>query len=240
MSRYQALLFDLCDTLVHFDAERLPLIEINGRPTHSTALAIHQALTATASIPFDEFYTCLLSVTAEIAAARDRDHREITSHERFRRALARLGTDARSEATDRLVAAHMTRLAEALVLPPHHRNILEALGKDHRLAIVTNFDHAPTVRDVLKRDRIESCFDVVVISGEVGWRKPHRLIFEAALERLGLEPEAAFFVGDNYDLDVVGASGVGMAAAWYARGQLLEARSGYPIISDLADLHRLL
>jgi hypothetical protein len=31
-----------------------------------------------------------------------------------------------------------------------------------------------------------------------------------------------------------------MAAAWYARGQLLEARSGYPIISDLADLHRLL
>lgn len=239
MPRYRALLFDLCDTLIHFDAERLPLIEIDNRPTRSTALVIYQALAAPASIPFDTFYAALLAVTDEIATARERDHREVTSHERFRRVLTRLGAKTGPEVADRLVAAHMTRLADALVLPPYHREILETLGKTHRLAIVSNFDHAPTVYDLLKRDRIESSFDVVVISGELGWRKPHRLIFETALERLGVSADQALFVGDNFEMDVLGASQAGIAAVWYTRGQTVEPPSDHPQVTDLADLVRL-
>jgi putative hydrolase of the HAD superfamily len=43
---------------------------------------------------------------------------------------------------------------------------------------------------------VEIC-DVVVISGEVGMRKPDRDIFDLTLERLKLEPEACVFVDDH-------------------------------------------
>ena len=240
MSRYRAILFDLCDTLVHFDAERLPLIEVGGQPTHSTAQAIHRALTARPHIPFDTFHACLLAVTAEIAAARELDDREVTSQERFQRVLTRLGAEASPAAADRLVAAHMTRLADALVLPPHHLEVVASLGRTHRLGIVTNFDHAPTVHDVLARDGLSRHFTVVVISGEVGWRKPHRILFDAAIERLGVRADEALFVGDTYELDVVGATAAGLAAAWYTRGRAADRETSHPVIADLADLNRLL
>jgi HAD superfamily hydrolase (TIGR01549 family) len=239
MSRYRAVLFDLCDTLVHFDAERLPLIEVEGQPTRSTAQAIHRVLTAVPPVPFDAFHTCLVAVTAEIATTREVDYREVTSRERFQRVLTRLGAEASHEAADRLVAAHMTRLADALVLPPHHLEVVASLGRTHRLGIVTNFDHAPTVRDVLARDGLSGHFEVVVISGEVGWRKPHRMLFDAALERLGVRADEALFVGDNFELDVVGATQAGLAAAGYRRGRAADRETSHPVIADLADLRRL-
>jgi putative hydrolase of the HAD superfamily len=60
--------------------------------------------------------------------------------------------------------------------------------------------------------------DVIVFSGEVGFRKPQPEIFLHALEQLGVEPENAMFVGDRLDTDVRGAARVGMAtvqALWF-------------------------
>ncbi len=47
------------------------------------------------------------------------------------------------------------------------------------------------------RDRLDPLFDVMVISGEVGLRKPDPAIFELALEKLGLEAGACIFVDDH-------------------------------------------
>ena len=57
-------------------------------------------------------------------------------------------------------------------------------------------------------------FAAIVVSDEVGWRKPRADIFEEAIRRTGAEPRATLFVGDRADIDVVGAHGVGMDAAW--------------------------
>lgn len=47
------------------------------------------------------------------------------------------------------------------------------------------------------RDRLDPLFDVMVISGEVGLRKPDSAIFELTLEKLGLEAQACVFVDDH-------------------------------------------
>lgn len=240
MPRVRAVLFDLCDTLVHFDAERLPLVEIDQQPTRSTAHAIHGAMVSSPSVAFDAFFTCLKTVTAEIAIQRDLDHREVTSQERFRRVLDRLGLPAGPDHALRLVDAHMARLAHALVTPAHHREVMSVLSARVRLGIVSNFDHAPTVREVLRRDRLEEFFDVMVVSDEVGWRKPHRVMFETALQRLEVSAGEALFVGDNYELDVLGATQAGLAAAWYTRGRTNDRETCHPIITDLAEVTRLL
>ena len=44
--------------------------------------------------------------------------------------------------------------------------------------------------------------------------KPHRTIFEIALERLGCRPAEAAMVGDGLETDVAGGRGAGMLAIW--------------------------
>jgi len=55
--------------------------------------------------------------------------------------------------------------------------------------------------------------DLIVTSALVGWEKPDPRTFHAALEPLGVAPGDAIHIGDQALSDVVGARGVGMAAA---------------------------
>jgi putative hydrolase of the HAD superfamily len=55
-------------------------------------------------------------------------------------------------------------------------------------------------------------FDFVIDSTLVGMEKPDPRIFRMGLERLGVAPEEAVYVGDIYEIDVVGARAAGMAA----------------------------
>ncbi len=76
------------------------------------------------------------------------------------------------------------------------------------------------------RDRLEPIFDVIVISGEVGLRKPDPAIFELTLSRLGLPAESCVFI-DDLEPNVVGAREVGMHAVHFrdteqALGDVLE------------------
>ncbi|HEX6677154.1 MAG TPA: HAD family phosphatase [Actinomycetes bacterium] len=49
-----------------------------------------------------------------------------------------------------------------------------------------------------ERDRFAELFDGVVISGEVGLRKPQPAIYTLAASSIGVEPEACVFVDDLY------------------------------------------
>ena len=55
--------------------------------------------------------------------------------------------------------------------------------------------------------------DTMVFSEEVGARKPEPEIFLHALDRLGVDPVDALFVGDGLENDVQGAGDVGMTTA---------------------------
>lgn len=59
------------------------------------------------------------------------------------------------------------------------------------------------------RDDWDALFDAVVISGEVGMRKPDAEIFDYTLRRLGRRPGEAVFV-DDMEQNVRGAAAVGM------------------------------
>ncbi|GAA3120759.1 putative hydrolase of the HAD superfamily/hydrolase [Kribbella aluminosa] len=61
------------------------------------------------------------------------------------------------------------------------------------------------------RDTWDGMFDDIVISGEVGLRKPEPEIFLLAARRLNLKPEECVFV-DDLQLNVDGARAVGMTA----------------------------
>jgi HAD superfamily hydrolase (TIGR01509 family) len=60
-------------------------------------------------------------------------------------------------------------------------------------------------------------FDAISISAEVGARKPHAAIFCDVCSKLGVEPDQAIFVGDNWSADIVGALRSGLVPVWIRR-----------------------
>jgi putative hydrolase of the HAD superfamily len=122
-----------------------------------------------------------------------------------------------ADAMPTLLATHMRELSKAIVFPAHHGPFLRSLQPRYRLAVVSNFDYTPTAMGVLEREGIAGLFETIVVSDEVGWRKPKPVIFETALDRMSLRPADALFVGDRADIDVLGARAVGMPTAWINR-----------------------
>jgi len=245
MKTYRALLFDLFDTVVDFHLERLPTICWEGAPLNSTAGAVYELLqTFHPAIPFDLFYEAFRQSRRQLEAERRETLREFPSQERFRRLLQMLGLEATSEAViEQLVEAHMTEWAKGATMPPDHRSLLERARQQFRLALVSNFDHPPTAHRILQREGIHSLFDVIVISADVGWRKPHARIFLHALAALKISPSEALFIGDTFDADVIGAKGVGMDVVWLNRRA--EALPDAPVrpdymIARLGDLEVIL
>ncbi len=65
-----------------------------------------------------------------------------------------------------------------------------------------------------RRFGLSDALDGVVSSHTVGWQKPHRAIYDRALEIADARPEEAFMVGDRLDADILGAKRLGMRAIW--------------------------
>ncbi|MCI0547847.1 MAG: HAD family hydrolase [Candidatus Rokubacteria bacterium] len=238
-----AVLFDLFDTLVLFERERLPLIQVNGRAVHSTAGVLHGVLASRVpGIGFPAFAEALLGSWQEAERIRDTTHREVSAPERFDMLFRRLGREAAGLPTgtvEALLAAHMHELLRAVVFPPHHRQLLRDLRARHRIALVSNFDYTPTARLVLEQGQVADLFDVVIVSADVGWRKPKAVIFDEALRHVGIAAPRALFVGDRIDIDVAGAQAVGMRTAWVNREGKARPDGTVPPDHEIRDLEEL-
>jgi HAD superfamily hydrolase (TIGR01509 family) len=79
-----------------------------------------------------------------------------------------------------------------------------------RLGVVSNSDGR--VDAALAAAGLRACFEVVLDSALFGAEKPDPAIFRAALEALGVAPDEALYVGDLYEVDVVGARAAGIEA----------------------------
>jgi putative hydrolase of the HAD superfamily len=66
------------------------------------------------------------------------------------------------------------------------------------------------------RDGWDEMFDVVVISGEVGMRKPESRIFSLVVERLGVQPHECIFV-DDHDANIQAAAALGIIGVHHRR-----------------------
>jgi putative hydrolase of the HAD superfamily len=246
MRRFDAILFDLFDTLVIFERERLPEVSVNGRTIRSTAGRVHRRLAERVpDIELGPFADALVWSWQEAERIREATCREVSAHDRFDMLFRHLGREPEGLPPGtilELLTTHMHELARAVVFPAHHRELLHSLRDGHRLALVSNFDYTPTARLILEREGIEHLFDLVVVSADVGWRKPSPMIFDAALGGLGIAAGRALFVGDRADIDVAGAQRVGIPVAWINRdGAPLPAGALAPDfeLRDLADLRAI-
>lgn len=138
----------------------------------------------------------------------------------WRRILGRAaGTDVPAETARRFVFARRAAERER-PLPVYSdvRRCLDHLAADRRrLGIVSNSTSESVVRRILDRAGILPYFERVVSSGSEGVRKPAPEIFRRAVQRLGVPPEEALYVGNLPRTDAIGARNAGLHAVWLHR-----------------------
>jgi putative hydrolase of the HAD superfamily len=131
------------------------------------------------------------------------------------------------------------------------KETLEALASGGlKLGIISNWDER--LRPLLHALKLHDYFEVILISQEVGFTKPSRVIFELAADKLALPPEAILHVGDSLELDAQGARATGFQAALLDRAagtdpfapagapRAAAAPPGWARIGSLRDLGHLL
>jgi putative hydrolase of the HAD superfamily len=127
---------------------------------------------------------------------------------RFQSLLSRLGLKDNSLAR-RLTAIFAEARAAPMKPYPDTRDVLAKLGKRYVLGIITN---GPSVyqKEAISALKLGTYFSHILISEEVGFRKPADEIFKIALSKVACHPEEAVMVGDNPTEDIEPAKRLGM------------------------------
>lgn len=136
------------------------------------------------------------------------DHREYPAEHVLKELLHELGIHASHEViTEALDKFFELEERSYTILPDVHEVLSKLQGPK---VLVTNATYSPLIRRLVERFELIQYFRDVIISADVGVRKPHPYIFEVALNRLGLPPNEVAMVGDTWRHDIEGAINVGV------------------------------
>ena len=117
---------------------------------------------------------------------------------------------------------------------------LEKIHKKYRLGTITN---GPSYgqHQKLKQSGLLEFFDeeAIIVSGDYGFHKPDRRLFETGAEKLGVRAEECVFVGDIFSNDIYGALRAGMKAVWIWNGRR-NCGLDIPVIQRLSQLPEVL
>jgi putative hydrolase of the HAD superfamily len=198
----KAVLFDAGNTLLFLDHDRM-------------AAAVGEALGVALDVRRLTGAAAAAAAAAERSGGVDRDR----SRAYFEVLFAGAGVPAARMPEVRTVLERLH--GEQHLWCSLARGTREALDRlragGFRLGVISNADGR--VEEALSAAGLRDCFDVVVDSALLGVEKPDPAIFRAALDALGLAPAEALYVGDLYEVDVVGARAAGMDAALLAPGE---------------------
>lgn len=229
----EAVLFDLFDTLL--------LLESDGVFYPPSLRKLHEFLVKNnVNVPFEDFKRVYFEVRERLYSETQESLEEPHFNVRVSQTLQKLGYNF-NEADPIVVGATMA-FADEIVRYVHlDKDAIDVLQKLHgryKLGLVSNFGIPECGWKLLEKFGLKKFFDAVIISGEINRRKPSPEIFERSLKILGVEASEAVFVGDTFNLDVVGPKSVGMKAILIKRRPIEEDLDVKPdrVITRLIEL----
>jgi len=196
----RAVLFDAGNTLVFLDYARLAE-EVGaaiGLPLTEQGLARHRA-----------------AATRAMESATGGDRHRAAAYLESLFLLSGVPRESLDQVRDCLGRMHDERHLWSVLADRSAESLARLRQAGLKLAVVSNSDGR--VEQALAAAGIRHYFDVVIDSALIGVEKPDPRIFHAALEALGVAPEEALYVGDLYEIDVVGARAAGLDAVLLAR-----------------------
>jgi putative hydrolase of the HAD superfamily len=194
LKRYRAVLFDAGNTLIFLDYARLA-DEVGaavGIPLTGEGLARHNAG----------------AVQAMERAGSDKERATAYLEALF--LLSGVPRESLERARECLARMHSERNLWSVVPERSAESLARLREAGLKLGVVSNSDGR--VEQALEDAGLRHYFDVVIDSTLIGVEKPDPRIFHAALQALEVAPDEALYIGDLYEVDVLGARAAGLDA----------------------------
>jgi len=204
----KAIGFDLFNTLITADPKAVSeAVERLIKSLWKSGLSFEE-------VPFKKTYRrCAM----DFLEKTKEDGRE--THNRFwiSAALQELGYPV--EPDDARIAtaldAYFSAFFDYCHLIPGTVDMLNELKGFYRLGLLSNFTHAPAGRGLITQLGLAPFFQVLLISGELGYRKPHAMVFQQLVKNVGVDRSRLLYVGDNIEADINGALLAGIRPVWF-------------------------
>lgn len=225
----KAVFFDLYHTLVHYEPsqEELEAGALKSFGINVTAEALHRPILAANESIYQEMARRPLSQRSK--------EETMALYAQYQRTVL---NEAGVAADDKLVLKLLGMMQQAkmkLVLFDDVAPALDDLKKRGLiLGLISNIERAMT--ETLKELGLSSKLDIVVTSQDAGFAKPRPEIFQYALRQAGRQPSDAMYIGDQYQVDVLGARGAGMKGILLDRGDYYKDVTDCPRIRSLSEL----
>lgn len=149
--------------------------------------------------------------------------REITLRERLEEILPELSDQ--HEFLDNLISAYMLEYESKTAICEGAEEMLNAWAQIVKIGVVSNFFVPGFPERLLKRHGLSKYLNFIIDSSQVGYRKPAREIYVAALLKAGIEErdtDQVIFIGDDKIADIEGPMQIGMSAFLYSDLESIE------------------
>ncbi len=250
MARISAVLFDMDDTLIDWSGFEgdIAALETDGIGNiYRYVIDEGHALT-----PFLEFQEAFRETAVLAWQEAKKSWSGVSFVNILRRLLTQCGIDISQIDMDAALRAYgwgpisgVTPFADTLPV----LTVLKEQG--YKIGLITNAMQPMWMRDVeLRAYGILDFLDVRLTSGDVGYMKPHPIIYQRALAQLDVPPEKAVFVGDRPANDITGANEAGLISVLISPPHLNRALDGVrpnytittltellPILAELEGTH---
>jgi len=203
LAKIEAVIFDFIGTLT----------ELKGYSLEEAEQKLYKALFKEGfRIPEKDFFEAYNKSSDKFRLVRYQELVEVTNTVWISDALNCLGFKTQPEDPNLKTALNIffQGYLNSLQLKPCINQLLTSLRSNLKLGLISNFTYAPVIFASLRNLGINRFFNAVLVSEDVGWRKPNPKIFHEALKRLEIDAEETVYVGDSPKEDIGGASAAGM------------------------------
>jgi len=224
----KAVLFDLDDTLFDRSAAQREVVRVLIREFSDLFAGIDSDRILNAFLESD------LVADTKFWAGASMEEVRVGRSEAFLRSLG-LNESFAGEVTGKYLETY-----PSLELPVKDaQHVVGNLAKRFSLGVVSN-GYPDVQYRKLETLGIDHLFRCIVVSEEVGIRKPDPRIFRLATKSLDAEPEDCMYVGDYYDHDIIGAKKAGVLACWFNPRCLSLSHSNPEFDYEIHSLHEIL
>jgi putative hydrolase of the HAD superfamily len=206
-STFDAVLFDLFDTLVLLNDENKSYIQ-SLRKTHE--YLTDNDLDCTFDVFKHAYFKSVDKIYRETVDSLEEPHFSVY----IEGTIAELGQNLKDKTFLAIEAVNhfIEEFKKYVSLDPQTFEVLKLIHKKYKVGVVSNLTFSECSWELLEEFGLKQFLDIVVVSGDVNLRKPHPQIFKMALRYLGVEPARAVFVGDTLETDVMGSRNAGLTS----------------------------
>ena len=229
----KAVFFDLYHTLVRYEP---PREELQSEALRDLGIKVDPESLLRPLVAADEYIYGELS---RLPFGKRSEEDKMAVWAQYERTLLQ---EAGIEFTEQLIFGLLGKMKAAEMKLVLFDDVAPALtelkDKEIILGLISNIDK--DITPLLNELGLPAWLNIIVTSLDAGATKPHPEIFQEALRQAKVPPAEAMYVGDQYQVDVVGANRAGMQGVLLDRGDYFQNVSDCPRIQSLTQVMPLL